>query len=53
MLMPSHIKEVAMEAIPNVTSSMIKHPYQKTPASVNFYARRIGKRKNPMFFVLD
>ena len=39
---------------PNVTfkASMIKHPYQ-TPASVNFYARRIGKRKNPMLFILD
>jgi hypothetical protein len=34
-------------------ASMIKHPYQKTPKSVNFYARRIGKRKNPMLYILD
>ena len=34
-------------------ASMIKHPYQKTPKSVNFYARKIGKRRNPMLFVLD
>ena len=34
-------------------ASMIKHPYQKTPRSVNFYAKRIGKRRNPMLFVLD
>ena len=34
-------------------ASMIKHPYQKTPKSVNFYARRIGKRRNPALFVLD
>lgn len=34
-------------------ASMIKHPYQKTPKSVNFYARRIGKRRNPMLFILD
>jgi Rad51 len=32
---------------------MIKHPYQKTPKSINFYARRIGKRINPMLFLLD
>ena len=32
---------------------MIKHPNQKTPKSVNFYARKIGKRRNPMLFVLD
>lgn len=40
---------------PNVAfkASMIKHPYQKTPKSINFYARRIGKRKNPMLFILD
>jgi RecA/RadA recombinase len=34
-------------------ASIIKHPYQKTPKSVNFYARRIGKRSNPMLFILD
>jgi len=34
-------------------ASMIKHPYQKTPKSTNFYVRRIGKRKNPMLFILD
>lgn len=34
-------------------ASMIKHPYQRTPKSVNFYARRIGKRRNPMLFILD
>lgn len=34
-------------------ASMIKHPYQKTPKSVNFYSRKIGKRRNPMLFVLD
>ncbi len=33
-------------------ASMIKHPYRKTPKSVNFYARKIGKRRNPMLFVL-
>jgi hypothetical protein len=40
---------------PNVTfkASMIKHPYQKTPRTVNFYARRIGKIRNPMLFILD
>jgi hypothetical protein len=32
---------------------MIKHPYQQTPKSVNFYARRIGKRRNPMLYILD
>ncbi len=34
-------------------ASMIKHPYQKTPNSVNFYARKIGKRRNPALYVLD
>jgi RecA/RadA recombinase len=34
-------------------ASMIKHPYHKTPKSVNFYARKIGKRLNPALFVLD
>ena len=34
-------------------ATMIKHPNQRTPKSVNFYARKIGKRRNPMLFVLD
>ena len=34
-------------------ATMIKHPYQRTPKSVNFYAKRIGKRMNPMLFILD
>jgi hypothetical protein len=34
-------------------ASVIKHPYQRTPKSVNFYARKIGKRRNPMLFILD
>ena len=34
-------------------ASMIKHPYQKTPKSVSFYARRIGKRIHPMLYILD
>src|SRR5918996_91492 len=34
-------------------ASMIKHPYQRTPKAVNFYVKRIGKRKNPMLFILD
>ena len=34
-------------------ASMIKHPYQRTPKSVNFYTKRIGKRTNPMLFILD
>ena len=34
-------------------ASMIKHSYYKTPKSVNFYAKRIGKRANPMLFILD
>jgi hypothetical protein len=34
-------------------ASMIKHPYQKTPKSANFYARRISRRKNPMLYILD
>jgi RecA/RadA recombinase len=42
-------------ASPNISFkvSMIKHPYLKTPKSVNFYAKRIGKRANPMLFILD
>jgi RecA/RadA recombinase len=40
---------------PNVSfkASMIKHPHQRTPKFVNFYARRTGKRSNPMLFILD
>jgi RecA/RadA recombinase len=34
-------------------ASMIKHPYQRTPKSGNFYARRIGRRRNLMLFILD
>jgi hypothetical protein len=34
-------------------ATMIKHPYQKTPKSVNFYARKIGKRRNPAIYVMD
>ncbi len=37
----------------SLKASMIKHPYQKTPKSVNFYMRRIGKRRNTMLFILD
>jgi RecA/RadA recombinase len=64
-----HIANVIVHVKPNIWSmannnngggsnisfkaSIIKHPYQKTPASVNFYARRIGKRRNPMLFILD
>jgi hypothetical protein len=64
-----HIANVIMNIKPNFWStttngniaspyvsfkaSMIKHPYQRTPKSVNFYARRIGKRTNPMLFILD
>lgn len=42
-------------ASPHVSfkASMIKHPYQRTPKSVSFYARKIGKRTNPMLFILD
>jgi hypothetical protein len=42
-------------ASPNISfkASMIKHPYLQTPKSVNFYAKRIGKRANPMLFILD
>jgi hypothetical protein len=34
-------------------ATMTKHPYQVTPKSTNIYAKRIGKRKNPMLFILD
>jgi Rad51 len=34
-------------------ASMIKHPYHRTPKSVSFYAKRIGKRMNPMLYILD
>ena len=57
-----HIKPTFWSTINNNNSSspyvsfkatMIKHPYQRTPKSVNFYAKRIGKRMNPMLFILD
>ena len=32
---------------------MTKHPYQLTPKFTNIYAKRIGKRQNPMLFILD
>jgi hypothetical protein len=34
-------------------ATMIKHPYQLTPKSTIFYAKRIGRHKNPMLFVFD
>jgi hypothetical protein len=34
-------------------ASMIKHQYQRTPKSVSFSAKRIGKRMNPMLYILD
>lgn len=34
-------------------ASMIKHQYQGTPKSVSFSAKRIGKRMNPMLYILD
>ncbi|MPZ08284.1 MAG: hypothetical protein GEU26_18025 [Nitrososphaeraceae archaeon] len=34
-------------------ATMTKHPYQLTPKSTNIYATRIGKRKDPMLFILD
>lgn len=34
-------------------ATMIKHPYQMTPKSTNFYAKRIGRRQNPMLFIFD
>ena len=34
-------------------TTMTKHPYQLTPKSTNIYAKRIGKRKNPMLFIFD
>jgi Rad51 len=34
-------------------ATMLKHQYQKTPRSVIFYVRKIGKRRNPALFVLD
>lgn len=37
----------------SLKASMIKHPYQQTPKSVNFYIRRICKRRNPMLYILD
>ena len=34
-------------------ATMTKHPYQLTSKFTNIYAKRIGKRKNPMLFILD
>lgn len=34
-------------------ATMTKHPYQSTPKSANLYAKRLGKRKNPMLFIFD
>lgn len=34
-------------------ATLIKHPYQLTPKSTSFYAKKLGKRKNPMLFILD
>jgi hypothetical protein len=34
-------------------ATMIKHPYQLTPKSTNFYAKKLGKRRNPMLFIFD
>jgi hypothetical protein len=34
-------------------ATMTKHPYQLTPRSTNIYAKRIGKRKDPMLFIFD
>lgn len=34
-------------------ATMIKHPYQITPKHVNVYAKRIGKRLNPMLLIFD
>jgi hypothetical protein len=34
-------------------ATMIKHPYQLTPKSTNFYVKKLGKRKNPMLFIFD
>ena len=42
-LQQSNNNDVASPYI-SFKASMIKHPYQRTPKSVNFYARKIGKR---------
>lgn len=34
-------------------ATMIKHPYLVTPKTTNVYAKRIGKRQNPMLFMFD
>jgi len=34
-------------------ATITKHPYQLTPKSTNIYAKRIGKRQNPMLFIFD
>lgn len=34
-------------------ATMTKHPYQLTPKSTIIYAKKSGKRKNPMLFIFD
>lgn len=34
-------------------TTMIKHLYQITPKYASFYAKRIGKRLNPMLLIFD
>jgi hypothetical protein len=34
-------------------ATLTKHPYQLTPKSSNIYAKRIGKRRDPMLFIFD
>jgi hypothetical protein len=34
-------------------ATMIKHPYQLTPKSTNFYVKKLGNRRNPMLFIFD
>jgi hypothetical protein len=34
-------------------ATMTKHPTQLTPKYSNIYAKRIGKRKDPMLFIFD
>lgn len=34
-------------------ATMLKHPYQRTPKSTSFYAKRLSKRKNPMLYIFD
>jgi Rad51 len=34
-------------------ATMIKHPCQLTPKSINFHVKKLGKRRNPMLFIFD